>query len=734
MRRRLCAAVLALVAVGCRPSDPVTRDLARQFSLARIGTEPALIDLGSPEARRYLVSGWSHDEEADGATFVWGTGERSVLEFYVAEPRELALTFRCMPYDFPGASSQSVSFELNGAGGPRVSLSPGMADYHVVLPRAAMKEGWNRLVLAYAHARAPSEVTGATDTRRLAAAWDFIRLEADATGRGSEPTLDGARSTLVVPGGSGVSYYMRLSSKAVLRFDELAFSGGARTTLAVRIEADGKPGAVLARFDGARPRRDVRVRVPWSGIVRLSLDARGADASATVRVTRPAIELVAPAARSIAAPRPTHARPNVIIYLVDTLRADRLGCYGHDRPTSPHLDRFARDAIRYTDAVTEAPWTRAAVASLFTGLPALTHGVAGRADALPDEAVTMAEVFREAGYETAAFVTNGNVAPAYGFAQGFDVFELMPGTIVPGSDGNVPQPFPPPPTSAGVTRAALDWLDGRQSGRPFLLYLHTADPHAPYLPPPRFRDRLGVPADTAELGSLETLGRISAGTLPVDATLIGSLSLLYDGEVAENDEEFGNVLAGLRARGLYDDAMVVFVADHGEEFHEHNGWQHGHSVHAELEHVPLVVKRPGGEGAGTHVDRTVQLADVLATLVDYVHPDPAPALPGTSLFHDPDGGVERAAFAHLNLDGHLADAVVEGGWKLIATPDGYELFDRVADPGEQHDLAGEHPVIVGYLAMRLADHIASTPRALGARSAVMPDDVRQNLRALGYVQ
>jgi arylsulfatase A-like enzyme len=146
------------------------------------------------------------------------------------------------------------------------------------------------------------------------------------------------------------------------------------------------------------------------------------------------------------------------------------------------------------------------------------------------------------------------------------------------------------------------------------------------------------------------------------------------------------------------------------------------------------VKRPGGEGAGTHVDRTVQLADILATLVDYVHPDRAPTLPGTSLFHDPDGAIERAAFAHLDLDGHLADAVVEGGWTLIATPDGYELFDRVADPGEQHDVAGEHPVIVGYLATLLADHVASTPRAPSARSAVIPDDVRQNLRALGYVQ
>src|SRR5439155_5723351 len=176
----------------------------------------------------------------------------------------------------------------------------------------------------------------------------------------------------------------------------------------------------------------------WSGIVRLSLEARATTAGGGVRLARPALLLpqapAAPAGRESRAVR----RPSVIVYLVDTLRADRLGCYGHDGPTSPNLDAFARDAILFDDAVAESSWTRASVASFFTGLPARVHGVNGRADALPEQAVTVASLLREAGYETVGFVTNGNVAPVYGFDRGFERFELLPGTIVPAPDGSVP--------------------------------------------------------------------------------------------------------------------------------------------------------------------------------------------------------------------------------------------------------------------------------------------------------
>jgi arylsulfatase A-like enzyme len=285
-----------------------------------------------------------------------------------------------------------------------------------------------------------------------------------------------------------------------------------------------------------------------------------------------------------------------------------------------------------------------------------------------------------------------------------------------------------------VTVAALDWLDRRSSPRPFLLYLHTADPHGPYLPPPEFRTQVGSPEQSNDLGSLATLQLLHEEKLPVDAALIRSVRSLYDAEVAENDQEFGRVLGGLRARRLYDDALVVFVADHGEEFYEHRGWQHGHTLYGELLHIPLVVKFPGGEHAGTRVDKTVQLVDVLPTLLEYGAGDESSTLPGTSLRRAWGDGPARAAFAHLDLDGRTGDAVVAGRWKLIAMAEGSRLFDREDDPTEQHDVADEHPITVGYLRTLLAERVAAGPSPLPARNAVLTDEVRRNLKALGYVR
>jgi arylsulfatase A-like enzyme len=525
-----------------------------------------------------------------------------------------------------------------------------------------------------------------------------------------------------------VSYALRVPVGAALRF---SVSGNPDTSIVVRIEADGHEAEELARFDASPAERVVRVpdRVD---IVRLSLAAEGGAPSSAIRLANPVLDLATSAPTGAVAP--TQSRPNVILYLVDTLRADALGSYGSVRPTSPAADAFAKDAVRYSDAVTEAPWTRAAVATLFTGLPPQSHGVNGRADALGGHASTMAELFKRAGYETAGFVTNGNVAPVFGFARGFDRYELLPGADIPGLDGTVQRPQRPPPSSEDATQRVLEWLDARKPSRPFLLYVHTADPHGPYLPPPEYRARVGAPSGPAELGSLAMLQQLHAGTLPVDAKLVHGLRALYDGEVAENDEQLGRLLDALKHRGLYDDALIVFLADHGEEFYEHRGWEHGHSLYAELEQVPLIVKLPRGEAAGTTIDRTVQLEDVLPTLLDVLGVESPAPLPGHSLLESRDGADPRAAFAHLALDGRLGDAVVDGTWKLVTTGEGIGLFDRRSDPGDQHDVVGDHPVTVAYLESLLARHRADTAPGAVTRSPAVPPEVERNLKALGYAK
>jgi arylsulfatase A-like enzyme len=284
-------------------------------------------------------------------------------------------------------------------------------------------------------------------------------------------------------------------------------------------------------------------------------------------------------------------RPLVVVYLVDTLRADHLPLYGYARDTAPELTRFAQDAVVFDQAIASSSWTKPSVASLLTSLPPRDHGCVQFYTPLDPALVTLAERMRDHGYATGAVVVNSLVlARDMHFDQGFSYFA----------------PAPAPQRAGQAVDAALEFLDARR-GQPALLYVHTMDAHTPYLPPPPF-DRKYQPHPEPGRSASEP----SDYKEPIDRDRIVAQ---YDGAVAYGDQEFGRLLRGLRERGLYDSALVVFLSDHGEEFLDHWGWVHGHTLFDELVRVPLVVKYPGRREAGRRVARQVQLIDVLPTIL-----------------------------------------------------------------------------------------------------------------------
>jgi arylsulfatase A-like enzyme len=333
-------------------------------------------------------------------------------------------------------------------------------------------------------------------------------------------------------------------------------------------------------------------------------------------------------------------------------------------------------------------------------------------------------------------VTNGNVAPDFGFARGFDTYELLPGTQVPGLSeiANDGEKASPPPRSHQLTARARRWLRQHDARRPFFLYLHAADPHAPYVPPRRFRERLGIPDADAQLGSLQNLTHLQAGILPSDERTGTRLLGVYDAEVAHNDHYFGRMLADLKRRGLYDDTLIVVIADHGEEFREHAGFEHGRTLYREVLHVPFVMKLPGNRRAGTRVSTPTQLVDVLPTLLARLGLPAPPGLEGADVLTASNGAVlgRRALFAHLALDGHVADSVQEGPWKMVLGANGAELFDRRVDPGDLRSVVGQHLVTAGYLRARIEKRLADAEAPHAAE--YVTDEVLRNLRALGYVE
>jgi len=310
---------------------------------------------------------------------------------------------------------------------------------------------------------------------------------------------------------------------------------------------------------------------------------------------------------------------NVLLYVLDALRADHCSCYGYDRETTPTLDRLADEGVRFDRAYTPATWTRPVAASIVTGLYPPAHGTRTRHDRLTTTAPTLAETFRDAGYRTVGVTAMGNVSTATGFDRGFDRFRDLyrEDAVVDrrttstateeelvGEEGVVALP-----RAEDVTEGFVDWLRDERDDEPFFGFCWSIEPHVPYDPPPgskRFRDpAYDGPVD----GSRDSLKRVGS-----DADL-AELRAGYDEEIRYNDDCLSTLLDALRDAGVYDETLVIVVGDHGDAFREHGRLTHGHAPYEELVRVPWVMRPPGGQDP-LEPDALTSLVDVAPTLLD----------------------------------------------------------------------------------------------------------------------
>ncbi len=725
---------LGILAAGIACSEPAERrpihDLVQRLPIATTTEETSYIDVGTREASGHLVSGWAYNEATSGGdTFAWSTGDESVVEFELLRPRDLTLSFRARPLAKAGLAPPTLIVSVNGHDPQEIELQPGTLDYQVGLEGDWLQTGDNRLTIRYRFEPGTTALRRVRNGPPLAAAWFHIRLD---DGEGEHPgvvrTAKGGRA-IAIPWSAQVDYFLRLPAHSELSVTSLQPLDEGLGRLVVTLQGEGgselevgdlAPNDQPARFElvGDRPQT---VRLSLRALLdEGAYGAEGAEATARrgsgLLVLDPIID--APTAGIEAPPveveRAAQApRPNIIIYLVDTLRADRLGCYGYPKPVSPNIDRFASEAALFERAVANAPWTRPAVASLFTGLWPVNHGTQRGQDKLSLDALTLAELLADAGYRTSSIVANPNAGQPFGLDQGFEHYRF-------GSR-----------LSDWINEEATDWLDNRSPDEPFFLYLHTKDPHDPYDPPQEFRERFAseVPLDFPTIPVQDD---------EVTQELIDGFQKLYDGDIAFNDDQFGRLLGILEQQGLYDDSLILFLSDHGEEFQEHGSWLHGTALFGEQLDVPMILKLPR-QGAGSRIPHLVQQVDVLPTILDYLGLERTPG-DGRSLLPLLRGEMPTTpgrVFSHLRRD-RLQLSVIDGGWKLIQKRRGEsvvtaKLFDTLSDPDERVDLQGDHPVIAGYLATLLEEKLLET-RRLSAEVADVSPEIEADLRALGYVQ
>lgn len=452
----------------------------------------------------------------------------------------------------------------------------------------------------------------------------------------------------------------------------------------------------------------------------------------------------APAPRTATLGQP-HQGPNVILILVDTLRADHLSSYGAKNNTTPAIDGLAADGTRFAKAYSQASWTRPSVATIFSSLYPSSHRAIHKADALPDAVVTLAEVMQGAGYATVGFANNINVAPLFGFQQGFDQYVFLEPEFFFGATESAAQLtiynqlrlvreryisqkkwvenyYQPADV---VSKHGLDWLAARDPARPFFMLLHYMEPHDPYFVHPY---------------NGEAYARV-ANPNP-DPAMADKYRAAYEGAIRFLDDELAKLFAELKAKGIYDESLILLTADHGEEFQEHGGWWHGTTLYDEQLAVPLLVKAPKGGPTGVVNDHVVSSLDIAPTIIAAAGIPVPQAMVGKALGLAADAPAPRDhAFAENELEGNSLQAYRSGGMKVIHANPGnprglpdHQLFDVVADPGEQKDLITSHTEVANQLTADMSV-VQSHAESIAVESTGTSIDAasEERLRALGYV-
>jgi arylsulfatase A-like enzyme len=727
------ASTLLLVLLGCVGPLPLETDLALEetwLSGLQI-TEPHRIDLGTDDGSGFLGLGWYYGEiqKMTGDSFVWSHGSSSEIFFHLGWQRDLVIELCGRPFHWPGAPAQTISLELNGIPITEITdLAPGHACTEITLTKASEIVGRNQLVALYGRVNRPSDVVDrSTDDRDLAFAWSEIIFHGvDAT------PIEITQGTVFMPAGSITDHFIDLAPGSTMRIDACESAGEAPNVLSISILTDGDPEEATHthRCSGEAVKLSLEDR---SGLSRLRFSTHpdaSADAPTGVRLRGPVIIAPPPAQGPeedrplVSAAQPRGRRPNVIIYLVDALRADRLGTYGCSRPLSPRLDAMAAEGVTFTDVTAQSSWTKAAVASIFTGYRPRAHGVNGPDDRLPDHLRTLPEFLQAEGYQTGAVVANAYVGEPFGFGRGFDSFEFIEHTR----------------GRSDVIHGRLEeWFAARgDDPPPFFLYVHTIDPHAPYAPPAPFFDEFASSVEDPTVGQVETVRGLVLGTVEPTRKLGDDLRHLYDAEVAANDFSFGRLLDLLGSTGELDNTLVIFTSDHGEAFGEHGHWTHGLDLYNEVLAVPLVMRLPGAASPGLRVTEPVQHIDLLPTVLESCGIRAEETLPGAALLSD-DGPApidpNRAVVASLDYWGRTGATVLRNGWKLIQPlsadfGSGIELYRHDSDPTETLELSADRPVRRGWLESTLTKSLKN--KGSSVTTEVDPE-VKEQLEALGYM-
>ncbi len=415
---------------------------------------------------------------------------------------------------------------------------------------------------------------------------------------------------------------------------------------------------------------------------------------------------------------------NVLLIIIDTLRADHMGFWGYERDTTPVLDSLASSGTVWVQMQAQSSWTLPSVASMLTGLSPREHGAGisyGQMYGLASSIPSMQRILYSRGFQTCGIFNVIFLNENFGFHRGFDHFDCR------GVSENT-----------GCRRAdqtvddALEWLNDLDDESCFFTVLHFYDPHIPYDPPPPYDTLYADPSYTALLNGeqqLIVMNSVNRDGGEIDDEGLNNLIDLYDGEIAFTDAEIGRLLGEIRNKGLADSTLVIVVADHGEEFLEHSGIEHGRTLYQEVTHVPLIFSGPGVP-TGLTIDAPAAHIDILPTLLLYLQLDVPEDLTGRDLLDAEYSELDIPASNLLWGESQQA-SIRRNDLKIIWNADGsgIEYYDLATDPCEQTPL--QYPDVS---MVEAVEFYWATPPVTEAPRVCFGDAERNQLRDIGYIR
>lgn len=719
-------------------------DFGKRLDLAHLHSSGLLIDFGTTARFKYTLgdwkTGWRGNYDVDGISVSFLESRAARVFFYMnaSEATEGKLVLRAR--SIKGTSKGRLY--LNGESIGTVSF--GTAFSHVSLDlKGKLRPSDNELLLRF------DKAGKAQDGKFARLAVDYLRIipqsvdERQAASSVSSVLTngnDGKRDEILLRSGEALSYALPIPPGALVdvkvRSTHLKRSAGLEISLANKEHGVDK---TVTREVGPHGQQ---IRFPLVGcendVCILTLKATSGEMQFSTAVVR------VPKRETKKAPG-KRAATNVVLVLIDTLRADHLAAYTPDsRVQTRFLDKFATESMVFDRAWAQENWTKPSIASLLSGLYAAAHQAKTEKNKMPTSAVMIQEHLLKFGFETAGFVANGYVSGKFGFKRGWNTWTNY---VREGKRNR----------AEFVADDAVKWLQKRNEAKPFYLYVHTIDPHVPYIPPAKYRALYDNEPYNGVVKSTETaklLERIKTGSVRLNQRDKIRLEALYDGEITYHDEHLEKIYAELETQGLLENTVVIVTADHGEELFEHGSVGHGHTLYEELLHVPLFIRLPGAKAndSAVHFPQEVELVDVFSTICDLIGVEPPSQIQGSSLVEQLNGkepNFPNAGFSEF-MDGQLA--VRTSRYKMIYRGLRTSLFDLKEDPRETSDLSDENGP--AFVLMRdllglhmgqfvsggeLSSNVENSPKRIPKSKVLQREDVvidketREQLKALGYM-